>query len=545
VAVGGGLLLTVLGVRWLWTCDVLTVPMDRLMAAVLAGLLAYGAMGLTDYQLDNVPIFGSLLVYLAIALSTLRDDSARFSTPKPGAAGDAADSTSPLPTSSLPTSSLPTSSLPTSPLTPSPLPPSPLTGGNKLQTWFAKLPLTQLLTTRFRPLFKPPTLALAGLGALLAIVVGLVPLHRAWMLSNQGFLALGRDDINGFAQQLDQATRLAPWEPYYPHQLAWNLSDRGLGTTDPALQLRLIEDGIDWFKQGNQVSPYQEFGHTNLAWLMLNRDPQGASREFARSVQLVPAKRGVLYGLGVSLLMQGKSELATEALSLEAMRDPVFITSPVWQLKELQPLLEPVLNRMEAQYTQGLATAVDPGLWHRLRGGLRWWRGDRAGAQTDWAEFGDPLARMVLALGAQNTPALQAQLAALPDSPGKLAIAAWLDPSQRQNLLRTAWIQAERAEPPSVLLQQLVEAMERSTSLDQWLKRNAPSRSYRRSRDGFGVLSRHIDGPIPVDFLKVMDNLPMTQFFNGVIPRKLDFVPELDQALQPAREALVAKVLKG
>jgi uncharacterized protein involved in response to NO len=89
----------------------------------------------------------------------------------------------------------------------------------------------------------------------------------------------------------------------------------------------------------------------------------------------------------------------------------------------------------------------------------------------------------------------------------------------------------------------LADAMERSTSLDQWLKQNAPSRSYRRERSGFGIVSRHIDGSIPVDFLKVVDNIPVTQFFDSLIPRSLDFVPELDKALQPQRDALLRKIL--
>ena len=96
-----------------------------------------------------------------------------------------------------------------------------------------------------------------------------------------------------------------------------------------------------WLRQGIQSSPNQEFGYTSLAWLLLNREPKAASHAFAQSAQLVPAKRGVFYGLGLSLLAQGQSELAIAAMTLEALRDPILLTSPIWKLPELKPLYEP------------------------------------------------------------------------------------------------------------------------------------------------------------------------------------------------------------
>ncbi len=501
VGLGAIALLTALSWRWLQTCDPKAKPLDRLLLGSLGGLVTYGVVSLTDYQLDIVAIAGTLIVYLAVIIATFRDQAPQPTVPRIEAAVEGVPSRS--------------------------------------QRDTFPVDYYQWVVRRWQS--QPALLPLAGLGLLMAVLLWLIPIHRAWMLSNQGFLALRQDDFNGFAQRLEQATQLAPWEPYYPYQLGWNLSDRSLSTQDPALQLRLLDDGIAWFRQGNQISPDQEFGHTNLGWLLVNQNPQAASQEFGRSARLMPAKRGLFYGLGVSLLLQGKKDWATEALALEALRDPTFITSPLWQLKELQPLLKPVLDRMETQYSAGVRQQPQLALWHQLRGGLRWWRGDLAGAEADLAEFGDPASRMVLAVAAGKS--VQAEWAQLPNSPGKWAIAAWLDPAKRRDSLRTAWIWAQRTDPPAIVLQQLEEAMGRSTSLDQWLKQNAPSRSYRRERSGFGVISRHIDGPIPVDFLKVVENIPVTQFFDRLIPRSLDFVPELDNALQPQREALLAKVL--
>jgi uncharacterized protein involved in response to NO len=85
--------------------------------------------------------------------------------------------------------------------------------------------------------------------------------------------------------------------------------------------------------------------------------------------------------------------------------------------------------------------------------------------------------------------------------------------------------------------------MSRSATFDQWLKQNAPSQPYRRERAGFGVLSRHIDGPIPIDFLTVVDNVPIAQFCKSLIFAP-DYAPALDKALQVKREALLQQVLK-
>ncbi len=530
VIVGGGTIavLTYLSGRWLLTSASLANRHDRLVIAAIAGLLAYEVVSLTDYQLDVFAIAGTLLIYLAVLIAMLRDRVPQVpprwrmpsnQKPEPIAQVESGDLTS---------AGVGDAKVPTA---------DDGTLGDPPK-------VVVLPKRRRRRPWKLPTLVLplAGLGVLLAMILWLFPIHRAWMLSSQGFLALRQDDLNGFAQRLHQATQLAPGEPYYLYQLAWNLSDRGLGTQDPALQLRLLEDGIDWFEQANRLSPYQEFGHTNLAWLRMNQDPVTASQEFGRSAKLVPAKRGVFYGLGVSLLLQGKKDWAITALTLEALRDPTFISSPVWQIADLQPLLKPVLERMEARYTQELNQQPQSALWHQLRGGLRWWRGDLVGAQADLESMGDPMSRLVLAMAAGKS--VEADLANLPESEGKSAIAAWLRPAERPALLRSAWIWAQRSAPPPAILQQLVDAMERSTSLDQWLKQNAPSRSYRRERAGFGVLSRHIDGPLPVDFLKVVENIPLTQFFGELLPRFLDFVPELDQALQPDRDTLLTKVMQ-
>lgn len=504
LASGGAIvLLGLLAIAWLrgGATAIKTPPI--LIGCLFSSLFGYGIVSLTDYQLDNVCVSGTLVVFLAVLTAEFRD--------RQNLSSQDADDRKPIELSASPPH-----------------------------------PFTPLLLHPFR--FLP----LMGVGILIAAVIWLIPVHRAWLLSSQGFSALSRGDVPTFVQRLSRSHQLANWEPYYAYQLGWNLGNLGLQTRDPKQQQPLLEAGISWLRQAIQSSPNQEFGYTSLAWLLLNREPKAASQAFAQSAQLVPAKRGVFYGLGLSLLAQGESELAIAAMSLEVLRDPPFITSPIWTLPELKPLYEPVARRVETELTAMLDTAQKSAplaaRLHQIRGGLRWWQGDIAEARFDLMPFGTALSHVVLDL-AEGKPAPSplttpwGSAGSATNRSGALAIAAWLDPANRQTLLQQAWIFATHTDPPAKLMAELTATMARSSTFDQWLKQNAPSQQYRRERAGFGVLSRHIDGSIPVDFMTVVDNVPMTQFCKDLVP-SFDYAPELDVALQMKRDALVQRVLK-
>lgn len=509
VIIGGGAIALLLwcAIGWL---RVVALPTDRvaqtptiLIGCLFSSLLGYGVVSLTDYQLDNICISGTLVVFLAVLTADFRD------CPAIGlrAVGDR--------------QLIELTAAPPNPLTP----------------------------LRLHPI---PFLPLMGAGILMAAIIWLIPVHRAWLLSSQGFAALSRGDVTTFVDRLKQSHQLASWEPYYAYELGWNLGNLGLQASNPPQQQALIQDGIEWLKLGNQSAPNQEFGTTNLAWLLLNREPKAASQAFARSVQLIPAKRGVFYGLGLSLLAQGEAELAINAITLEALRDPLLLTSPIWKLPGLQPLYEPVARRVESALTALLEASPSLALaaqLHQIRGGLRWWQGNITGARTDLTTFGTVMSRVVLDL-AEKQAITSSFLAdggstgSAASRSGALAIAAWLDPAKRQTLLQQAWIFATHTDPPPKLIAELTATMARSSTFDQWLKQNAPSQTYRRERAGFGVLSRHIDGSIPVDFLTVVDNVAIAQFCKNLIP-SFDYAPELDAALKSRRDALVQRVLRG
>lgn len=459
---------------------------------ILSALAGFSLISLTDYQLDLLAISGVLILYLATLAVALApaDDSA---------------------------------------IQPSALSHSPEEALGPPRSKLSRL------------------IAALGLGFSLAMTLWLVPVHRAWSLSSQGFFALAKQDINTFAQSLNRAHTLAPWEPYYPYQLGWNLGDLSYQVADnPDLRAALLRDAIAGFETGNAIVPYQEFGHSNLGWLLLeNQQPEAAREAFQRSLALLPAKPGVAFGLGFSCQRQGDTACATEALALEMLRHPSLLTTPLWQFGAIADLYAPTTDRLEAIYGELLAQNTgDLGLTYFLqqgRGTLRWWLGDLAGAAEDWDVAGSGVQQALLTLAQGG--AVDAE--ALPESPAKYAILAWQTPDQRQSLLEKAWVtqpedlpQLADSLPDPEMIANLVASMDNATDFKDWLQRTAPAWQPRSGRLGFGVLSRHIDGPNPSDFYPRVENVPMVKFFGETLVSPV-FLPALDNALRPYHAGLL------
>jgi tetratricopeptide (TPR) repeat protein len=467
----------VIGYRWMSQPSVLPGP---LVWSLWGGLLAYSIMSLTDYQLHNVCIAGCLVVYSAVLAAECRWALTPVEQPSDKA---------------------------------------------HVCQWQRGLVLT-------------------GLGLLVAMVIWLIPVQRAWAKSSQGFTALKNGNFGQFVEKLTQAHQLVPWDAYYSYQLAWNIGELSFQLPDVAQQTVARDDAIAWFQTALEVSPYQEFGHSNLGWLQTDTNLAAARQSFAQSARLVPAKQGVFFGLGFSALLNQQTDQAIEALTLELLRHPLLLTSPTWQLGLFPTVYEPVLNNLNQKLDTLLTEYPDDleimMLAHRLRGSLRWWRGDTAGAREDWQASETTLGLLLLDVSA-GQPVDMTNYA---KTPGTLAIAAWLEPDNRRALLEQAWVtlpedlpQLDAVLPPPEVIDQLETSMNQSATLDEWLQQKAPSWRPRSERLGFGVLSRHIDGPTPVDYLPRIENIPMHQYFPELleVPK---FSPAWDLALQPWRDAV-------
>lgn len=453
---------------------------DRiLLSSIYTGLIGYWALSLTDYQLDNVCISGIIVILLGILAAIARNSDPDNPDQQP--------------------------SLPATPY-----------------------------TAKFLGKARYGALGLLGLYA--AIALWLLPIHIAWEKSSQGFAALDQEtpDYDRFTQKLTEAHNLAPWEPYYPYQLAWNLGEAGLQASNPEARTEYLEQAINWFNESNDLSSVREFSHTNLAWLyMATQQPAAATEEFMIATQLVPAKRGLFYGLGVSLLEQGKLEPAIQAIALEILRDPQFMTNPIWRSGGLVQLYPAVVNAVMQNYNLLLEQYPNDSNLHRSRGAIAWWIGDQALAERDLSRYGSEDA---LFLPDANTDAIESHVKY--ELPITLLHKAWAEPEKRLDYLQKAWQEVGKLQPMNPIIEQdFLVSMSQARSFNEWLRAYAPEWQYRRQRSGFNVISRHIDGPNPSDFWLVTENVAIVTWFNSIFP-SITYRPSFEQQLQPLREQL-------
>jgi len=381
-----------------------------------------------------------------------------------------------------------------------------------------------------------------AVGILLAVIVWLIPIHRGWQLSSQGFSALIEDNIPLFVEKLEQAHKTVSWEHYYPYQLGWKWGEMGLNANNAADRAEGLSKGIQWLSEGIEIAPYREFAHSNLGWLYLaNNQPVEASLAFSRSVKLVSNKRGVFYGLGRSLLAQGKLELAVEALTLEVMRNPIFITSPLWKTGVLSSIYPRVLNQARSRYTElleqdNLSPSYENYL-HRCRGGIAWWEGDYTVATEEITQYGAADGKLLLNLSTGK------ELPTLNNSSTETVIRAWFSPQERSALIAKAWVKETRDAPAEELLQWFLRTMAQAETFEDWLKEDYVARSYRNTRTSFGLISRHLDGITPTDFASFTENTAMKTWFAGLLPSP-NYLPKFDRDLQPWREELIMALIK-
>lgn len=375
----------------------------------------------------------------------------------------------------------------------------------------------------------------------------LVPVLSAWYFSSQAFQAWEKPDYPQFEQSLQRAQQLAPWEPYYPEMLGWGLGEVTLKTPDPQTRQTSLQRAIAAFETGITLSPYREFAHNNLGVLqMVSNRPALATASFVQALQLIPARQGVFYQLGLSLLAQQQPSLALLSFSLECLRDPLFITSPLWQRPLLKPyyplVLKQVLQDSDRLLQDQTLTPDLRTFLHQLRGGLYWWQGNLTAAQTEISQYGTPTAKALLTL-TLNPQSSIAQFTDLPAATQAI-LTAWQTPNREQRLqhIQRAWVLTSQTLLGEKTQTQLLASLAQAQTLPQWLIELAPAVPYRRQRIGHNLNSRHQEGPNPQDFWVTMDNMPINLWFTDLFPSP-KWNPPLDLALQPWREDVFQQVL--
>ncbi len=386
-----------------------------------------------------------------------------------------------------------------------------------------------------------------GFVLLIASIIWVWPIQQAWNLSSQGFAALDAQPPKWerFVEKLDQAQAQAPWEPYYPLQLGWNFGWRSWQSEAVTTAETDLQRAIQGFQRGNQLAPYLEFGQSSLGWLLLRQDPLAAQAPFLQAMELMPTRPGIYLGLGLSLLANPEHQrmnLARDSLLLEGLRQPITITSRIWQNPILAPLYPTVLNEMVLTYRDWMGQFPrDTPMGQYVRqtyGVLVWWQGDTqamGAILADPEEFSlspDLADLMRFALNPEEF-----KVETQPQTLAQNLILAWLDEQNRADLLSQAWLTAQKGSLPESLGEALMASMLRAPNFDTWLRQLSPTQSVQLTRAGFGVLSRHIDGPQPTDFFVDPQNVVVSQILRHIWPNAY-YLPPLDNLLQPQREAL-------
>lgn len=431
-----------------------------LIIGITSGLVGYSIYAITDYQLDNICISGTLIIFIAILIFENRSDSEALRS--------------------------------------------------EAQT-------SHVLHKR---------LVLTGAGIIAAVSLWLYPIHRAWMFSSQGFLALQQDDFASFVTYLTKAHELADWEPYYPYQLAWNLGELAYKSEDPQQQEALRQESVGWFEKAIALSPHQEFGYSNLGWLLVNTEPERATDAFSKAAQLVPAKNGVYFALGYSLLKQDNPELATQAMVIALMRQPVLLTSPVWRSGELTELYPQVISRFEKRLStleKSEESKSSKSNLYQLIGMVHWWKGKYDLASQAFSHIEPDLNKTLIKL-ANTRPGEVAEAEIKEILRTNVAIDAWINLKANETLLLEAFLLKNpgythlETEYFASLASDIQVSIAESPSFYSWLTQTAPSRQQRNQRLGFGTISRHIDGPLPKDFSSLSENILMADFLAALLP---------------------------
>lgn len=480
-----------------------------LAGSLWAGLGGYGIVALTDYQLDNLAISGSLAIFLALLLRSVQSWGAM----PPEASVDSPLEDLPLEDPSL------------------------------------DPPLDS------RPPGRWQRRSIAAITALFLVgIITLIPIHRAWSLSNAGFLALKEDDIGAFTTALTQAQALVPGEPYYPLQLGWNLGELSRQEEFPPEEAAALkQQGIAALTAGVAAAPQLEFGHTSLGWLLLDDDPKAAIAHFLDAWEILPAKPGIAFGLALALLRDQQPDLAQRIWILEGLRHPRELTSPLWQQPGFASHYEDLVAQVLTQYRQWLAQPdQDPrfvAYLHQVQGFLYWWQGDFAAAEAAWTaiDYQDGLALLASGEPDFNLGAFQSSEQAPSAVLFTVAAGQSEQGEERRDRLAQAWatlpIQSsyQEAIPPVETLDVLTSTLAAATDIHDWVVNQVPPRPQRNIRLGFGMLIRHIDGPPPVDYWQQNQNLAMATVFQQVLPSGI-FMPPLDTAMAPLWAAAIADI---
>ncbi|MGB7088060.1 MAG: O-antigen ligase family protein [Phormidesmis sp.] len=178
-----------------------------------------------------------------------------------------------------------------------------------------------------------------------------------------------------------KAGALVPWDPTYPalaSEAVLKLIPESKSEKD-LRELRLL--AIDYLKNAIKATPNDPWFHQNLAVLLLENDNRDSQYHAKQAAKLSPRSNDnyTYYTLGLTFLQKEETDKAVDALVLEALSNPIFLTANNWQSEPLLSVKDAVIDKTLKTYRQLLSASNKASIqyqWlHEQWVILSWWYG--------------------------------------------------------------------------------------------------------------------------------------------------------------------------
>jgi len=370
-----------------------------------------------------------------------------------------------------------------------------------------------------------PTAALVVL--LIAYGLSQVNPHRARAAFAEAIEALSAGDREAFETGMAETHRLAPREPFYYNLHACLLAN----SAAYPLWFPAIELGADRLPRAEALllqsldcDPQQELPHNHLAWYLLATRPEQAAQHFRAAFRLQPDKASLYYGFALAALHRQDPQLAAQALAMELINDPSFISSPEWaQLEHTQPGITSKARQAAASELEHLAATAAPAdpLRYARRARyaaalLRWLDGMADALEPAQAAAEPTQAAILVWLAGQPT-----QLPSTPTAAWQWLALACVRPTDAPALLAARYAGALPDDRVVADLLSTIRATDRRELVlgTAAAAQQHPPRIY-RERVAYPLLQRNLDAPAPRDPYLPPVNRIVRDFLSPLFPEK-------------------------
>ncbi|MBT9315232.1 O-antigen ligase family protein [Leptothoe spongobia] len=342
-----------------------------------------------------------------------------------------------------------------------------------------------------------------------------------------------------------KAAKLNPWDPTPNALMAQLMYDVSRAAPTAEDRQLLMQQTINYYLNALAASPNDAWFNNNLALLYLQAGDPGRAEAYAeRAISLYPRNYNyTYYTLGLVYLAQAKVEQAIDALALEMLASPNFITMQIWHRDPLASLQPRILDKAISYY-EHVQSLLGP---DHLYGNqlyeqsllIRWWAERSLPETIQWQRL-RPIVQAVIQANTEPEQALmlvKQQLETFHDTEGLKLLRAWLKPDLylEQYLASADLSEEEAVNIRSEILEKrmLKDWLTASVGTPSERKRGSLSLAYRNaSANGITSILR----PEALEY-SILPNQVLQLFV--AMPRDLPILDELMESIRAEQLNLV------